>query len=114
MAINRLALVPPAIAEFNTQGGTSYTFISADANLFVQGTSGSATTFTIAPDSTTNFPIGTSITIIQAGAGQITVAAGAGVTLNGTPGLRLRAQWSTATITKRANNTWIMYGDVIA
>lgn len=59
-----------------------------------------------------NFPVGTTIDIIQTGTGQVTIAAGDGVTINATPGLKLRAQWSSATLLKRAANTWLVYGDL--
>ena len=36
------------------------------------------------------------------------------VTVNGTPGLKLRAQWSAATLVKRDTNTWVLIGDTSA
>lgn len=60
------------------------------------------------------FPIGTQITILQTGSGQTTIGAGAGVTVNATPGLKLRAQWSSVTLIKRATNTWVAVGDLQA
>ena len=71
-------------------------------------------TVTVPPESTYNFPIGTQINILNIGSGTITAAGGSGVTLNGTPGLKLRAQWSSATIIKRASNTWVIVGDLAA
>ena len=71
-------------------------------------------TLTIPTNATTAFPVGTSIDVIQVGAGQITVAGAVGVTVNGTPGLKLRAQWSSATLFKRATDTWIVMGDLSA
>lgn len=114
MAINRLSTSIPIIASFNYQSGTTYTFQLSDANLIVEGSSSSATTFTIPAESTADFPIGSSITITQTGNGQITVNGASGVTLNGTPGAKLRTRWSVATITKRAADTWVIYGDVVA
>lgn len=76
--------------------------------------SASATTITIPADSTLNFPVGTSLDILQTGAGQVTVAGAGGVTVNATPGLKLRTQWSSATLFKRAANTWVVYGDLTA
>jgi hypothetical protein len=114
MAINRLSTAVPVIAAFNSQSGTTYTFVLADANLIVQGSSSSATTYTIPLNSTAAFPVGATITILQAGTGQITLVGAGGVTVNATPGLKLRTQWSIATITKRATDTWVMYGDVMA
>jgi len=76
--------------------------------------SSSAITLTIPANSTTAYPVGTSIDIIQTGAGQVTVAGAAGVTVNATPGLKLRAQYSSATLFKRATDTWIVMGDLSA
>ena len=73
----------------------------------------SGITLTIPADSTLNFPIGTSIDILQTGAGQVTIA-GTGFTPNATPGLKLRTQWSSCTLFKRAANTWVVYGDLTA
>lgn len=80
----------------------------------IEVSSASATTITIPLDSSLNFPVGTSIDILQTNTGQVTIAATSGVTLNGTPGFKLRTQWSSATILKRAANTWVVYGDLMA
>jgi hypothetical protein len=71
-----------------------------------------ANNFTIPADSVVNFPIGTTIDILQSGTGQTTVLAGTGVVLNFTPGQKLRFQWSMATILKRDANTWLLFGDL--
>ena len=73
-----------------------------------------AFTITIPVDSVLNFPIGTSINILQTQEGEISIAGAVGVTVNATPGLKLRAQWSSATLFKRAANTWVVYGDLKA
>lgn len=73
-------------------------------------------TLNIPTDATVDFPIGTSIDILQTNTGQVTIAATtpATTTVNGTPGLKLRTQWSSATLFKRAANTWIVMGDLSA
>jgi hypothetical protein len=73
-----------------------------------------ANTVTIPADTILNFPVGTTIDILQTGAGQTTIQAGAGVVLNFTPGQKLRFQWSIATILKRDANTWLLFGDLTA
>ena len=73
-----------------------------------------AQTLTIPLNATVAFPVGTSIDILQTGAGQVTIAGAVGVTVNATPGLKLRTQWSSATLFKRAENTWVVYGDLTA
>lgn len=71
-------------------------------------------TVTIPANSTTAYPVGTSIDLLQTGAGQVTIAGAAGVTVNATPGLKLRSQWSSATLFKRATDTWVVMGDLSA
>jgi len=80
----------------------------------IEANSSSAFTVTIPTDASTNYPVGTSIDILQAGSGQITIAGDSGVTVNGTPGLKLRTQWSSATLFKRAADTWVVLGDLSA
>jgi hypothetical protein len=73
-----------------------------------------ANNFTIPADSVVDFPVGTTIDILQSGTGQTTIVAGDGVVLNFTPGQKLRFQWSMATILKRDANTWLLFGDLTA
>jgi hypothetical protein len=63
-------------------------------------------------DSIDNFPVGSVVQIIRVGAGEVQVTASTGVTVNNAVGTRLRAQWSTATLRKRAANTWLLSGDL--
>ena len=83
-----------------------------DSLIEVSHTGGSAVNVTIPADSTLNFPVGTSIDVLQTNTGGVAIAAGSGVTVNATPGLTLRTQWSSATLFKRAANTWVVYGDL--
>jgi hypothetical protein len=73
-----------------------------------------AAVVTIPTDATLNFPIGTSIDILQTGTGAVSIAAATpGTTaVNATPGLTLRGQWSSATLVKRAANAWVVFGDL--
>jgi hypothetical protein len=70
----------------------------------------------IPTDASVNFPIGTQITVLQTTATQATIqAVTAGTTtVNGTPGLKLRTQWSSATLIKRGVNLWVAIGDLSA
>jgi len=103
------------IVSFNNQTGTTYTFALADANnVVVSLANSSAITVTVPPNSSTAYPVGTILQFFQGGAGQVTVAAGSGVTINYTPGLKLRAQNSFATLIQTAANTWLLSGDVTA
>jgi hypothetical protein len=71
-------------------------------------------TLTIPLNSAVAFPVGTSIDILQTSTGQVTIDGDAGVTVNATPGLKLRTTWSSCTLFKRATNTWVVYGDLTA
>lgn len=75
-----------------------------------------ANTVSIPTDATANYPIGTQIHVFQFGAGQTTIQAvtPGTTTVVGTPGLKLRAQYSFATLIKRAANYWIVVGDTAA
>jgi hypothetical protein len=93
----------------------SYTLSSLDdRDCILEMNNLAANTVTVPQDSSTNFPIGTTIDIIQANSGQTTVVASPGVTINATPGLQLRQTWSVATLLKRAPNTWLLFGDLTA
>jgi hypothetical protein len=93
----------------------SYTLSSlTERDSLIEVAKASATTITIPLNSAVAYPVGTSIDILQTSTGQVTIAGDAGVTVNATPGLKLRTQWSTATLFKRATNTWVVYGDLTA
>ena len=96
------------------QRTASNTLSGVERDDLIEMASSSAMTLTIPADSTFNFPIGTSIDVLQTSTGQVTIAGAGGVTVNATPGLKLRTQWSSATLFKRAANTWVVYGDLSA
>jgi hypothetical protein len=97
----------------NAQTVTSYTLVLSDAYKIIEMNNASANTINIPTNTSVAFDIGTQIHIFQTGAGQTTIA-GSGVTINGTPGLKLRAQWSVVTLIKRGTDTWIATGDLSA
>ncbi len=96
---------------------SSYTLALSDQSKMIEMNSSSATVLTIPTDSVVNFPIGTYIVVLRTGTGSVTVEGmtllPSIVTINVTPGLTLRTQWSMATLIKRAANTWVMSGDTI-
>jgi hypothetical protein len=93
----------------------SYTLSAlTERDSLIEVAKSTATTITIPTDATLNFPIGTSLDILQTSTGQVTIAGAVGVTVNATPGLKLRTTWSSATLFKRAANTWVVYGDLTA
>jgi len=96
-----------------TQAGTSYTAALTDANTYIQFTNASAVSFTIPPNASVAFPIGTVIEVEQAGAGALSFVAGSGVTLNSrSSDLTLAGQYAVAFAKKVGTNTWTVNGDL--
>ena len=91
---------------------TAYTFALTDDGIIVEANSTSAIVLTVPLNSTVAFPTGTKITIIRTNTGAVSVGFAVGVTVNATPGLNLRAQWSAATLLKRGTNSWLLMGDL--
>jgi hypothetical protein len=92
----------------------SYTLVLADKGKLVEMSNASANNLTVPLNSSVAYPVGSQINILQTGVGQTTVVATGGVTINATPGLKLRTQWSSATLIKRATDTWVLVGDLSA
>jgi hypothetical protein len=91
----------------------SYTLVLSDAFGIVEMNVATANTLTVPPNADAPFPIGTQIVVLQTGAGQTTLTAGSGVTVNSKGGsLKLSAQWAGATIIKRSTNLWVAVGDL--
>lgn len=114
-----LAALPSTYAPLNltinTQATASYTLVIGDSNKQVEMNSASANSLLIPTDASVAFPVGTTILVVQLGIGQTTIAAvtPGTTTVNGTPGLKLRTQYSTATLVKRAANNWLVSGDLV-
>jgi hypothetical protein len=103
----------PAGIERNAQGA-SYTLVLSDRSKLVEMSNGSVNYLYVPLNSSVSFPIGTQITILQTGTGQTIISPVSGVTVNGTPGLKLRTQWASATLIKRGTDTWVALGDLAA
>lgn len=104
-------LVPDAqlpSAVLNTQTGTTYTLVLADAGAIVEMNNASANTLTIPPNSSIAFPLVTTIDITQIGAGLTSIAAGAGVTIKGE--LVSRGQYDGFSLYQRATDDWVLTG----
>ena len=99
--------------SFNAQTGTTYTLVASDSAKLVTLSNASGITLTVPPSV---FSTGNQIHIQQIGAGQVTLAQGAGVTITSTGATasapKLRAQYSAATIICTASNTFTVLGDL--
>ena len=104
---------PKTTIDFNAQTGTTYTLVIADQDKLVTLSNAAAITLTVPPSV---FSAGQSINIQQIGAGQVTLAAGAGVTITSTGATsaapKLRAQESAATIVCKSSNNFTVIGDL--
>lgn len=97
----------------NAQTGTTYTLALSDSGKFVTQSNASAITTTIPPNTDVAFPIGTQVNLLQLGAGQVTIAAGAGVTLRSAGSLvNISAQYAVVTCVKIATDEWVLIGNL--
>jgi hypothetical protein len=94
----------------------NYTLASGDAaETIIIMDSSSANDLTVPSASVVAFGTGTSITVVQRGTGKTRILAGSGVTLLATPGVYLRARYSSCTLVKTENaNEWFVIGDLAA
>lgn len=111
--VTNLAAKFPLVVATSAQTA-SYTLVLGDAQDVVEMNVATANTLTIPPNSSVAFPIGTSILVVQTGAGQTTITAGAGVTVNSYLGLKIVGRWAGCTLIKRAENTWVAVGGLVA
>lgn len=97
----------------NNQTGTTYTLALTDAGKVVELNNASAITLTVPPVSSVAWPVGTVVELWQQGAGQVTIAAGAGVTLRSDGSkVKLTAQYAGCSLRMRANDEWSLVGDL--
>ena len=90
----------------------AYTLVLADASKLVECANAAAITLTVPPNSSVAFPVGTVVHVAQAGAGQVTVAAGVGVTIKKPASLNARSFGPEAVLSlaKTGTDTWRLFG----
>jgi hypothetical protein len=88
----------------NAQTGTTYTLAATDFTKLVTLSNASPVAVTLPLEATVPWPAGTTLRLLNQGAGTVTVAGAVGVTINGTP-LTL-AQYKGAALIKTGTNTW--------
>lgn len=97
--------------SINAQTGTTYTLVASDSAKLVTLTNASAITLTIPPSV---FSVGNQINISQMGAGQVTFAQGAGVTIVSTGATasapKIAKQYGASTAICTASNTFLVVG----
>ena len=106
--------VATAMIAINAQTA-SYTAVLTDDGKFITMSVATANNFTVPPNSSVAFGIGTQLNIAQLGAGATTIVAGSGVTLRSDGAkLVLNAQYAVATCVKTDTNTWFVVGNLKA
>ena len=102
----------------NTQSGATYTLASTDQyQVLVIGSNASTKTISIPTDATYAFPNGTAITILNSGAGLMTISASTPGTTTVTSAGATSAsptvsQFKAAVAIKTATNAWTVVGAV--
>ena len=104
------SIIPVAI----TTKTVNYTLTVLDANKLIEMNSDSANTLTIPTNATVALPVGTRVEVVQRGAGKTEIAGAAGVTIRSYIGTYIAGQYGCATLIKRANNEWYVFGDLSA
>jgi uncharacterized MnhB-related membrane protein len=105
------------VFTINAQSGSTYTVANSDLyQALVQTTNASTKTVTIAPDSTlTAAAVGSAITFLNTGAGDLTFAAGSGVTITSvgaTPAAPKLNQYKSCVAIRLAANAWTIVGAI--
>ena len=98
-----------------SQKTADYSLVLADKSSLIEVSNSSTTVpvvITVPLDSSQNFQNGTTITILRTNVGNVDIQGSAGVTVNATPGQRLRARWSSASLIKRSSDLWVLVGDL--
>jgi hypothetical protein len=88
---------------------SNYTIAPIDAGRLIEMSGGGTLTIT----DSASFPVGFYVDVLQTTTSQVTIA-GTSFTPDATPGLKLRARWSSATLIKRSLNSWVALGDLSA
>lgn len=101
------------ITSVTSQSGTAYTAVLGDASKFIQFTNASPVTFTIPPQSGVAWAANTLIEFAQLGAGALTIAAGAGVTIHSRAAdFVMAGQYAVGGLKRLAADEWVLFGDL--
>jgi len=91
----------------NIQTGATYTFVAADVDDMVSGSSASAKTFTLPLNAVTAIAVGSQIAVRNTGSGPLTVnITGAGILNAVTAGGFILLRGQETTLWKTATDTW--------
>jgi hypothetical protein len=92
--------------DINAQTGTSYTLVLTDAGKQVTLTNASAIALTVPANSTVAYATGVRITLINLGAGAVTVSGAGGVTVGHGSNDLTMPQYGVMVLFKTGTDTW--------
>lgn len=108
----QLAFARPSIYNFSTQTD-SYTVTLADEGKCLSINKTTANTITVPSHASVALSTGTTIRILQLGAGQITLTPASGVNLfSQSSAFKMAGQYAMAVLIKIASNTWVVDGNL--
>jgi hypothetical protein len=94
--------------DVNTQTGTAYTLVLADAGKQVTLSNASPVAVTVPLNSSVAYTIGTRIFLLNLGVGTVTVAGSGGVTLGNANSDLTMTQYGMMMLFKVATDTWLV------
>lgn len=101
----------------NDQTGTSYTPVLTDQyQVLITRSNASASTLTIPTNASVAFPVGTVITVLNKGAGAVTISGAGGVTVasaGATSASPVLNQYKSCALMQVAANTWYVVGAIV-
>ena len=103
-----------SFAAVVTESTTARTLATTDAGAYIRHTNASASTVTVAPQASQTWLANTEIHIRRAGAGNLTLTPGAGVTLNAPSGGTLvMTNAMSVTLKRVASDVWDVIGQTV-
>lgn len=110
---NKTLTSPKVNLSFNAQTGTTYTLVAGDSGKLVTCSNASAITVTVPPSI---YAAGEQINLAQIGAGQVTFAQGAGVTIRSSGATstapKIAKQYGAVTVICTASNEFLIIGGI--
>lgn len=101
-----------SVIEVIERTGTLNDFILDHKDKLIKINNSSANSFFVPKNADAAFPIGAQVSITQTGTGQTTITADTMVTLRTSSGLKLRTQYSSASLIKINTDEWLVSGDL--
>lgn len=95
----------------NPQTATNYNLALTDKGKIIAISNSSANTVRVTPQANVDWPVGTTIRVMQSGTGKTQVTAGTGVTIQAANGTYVAQRYGVITLERLAPDLWVAYGD---